>query len=128
MNWLGPGAGSAVSENSQGEGPLSEGFEGVMRFTDDKNRTLYNGDYNNVQPRLGFAYAFNNKTSLRGAYGLFYVVSRHTVKGEIGTGFGFLDISVPWSLDSSRTQYATLTNLFPAGLTLPPGRNPNWFV
>ena len=128
MNWLDLEADSPLASAPQLKGIFPQGLKGLMRFTDDKNRTLYNGDYNNVQPRLGFAYALNNKTSIRGAYGLFYVVSRHTVKGEIGTGFGFLDISVPWSLDSSRTQYATLTNLFPAGLTLPPGRNPNWFL
>ena len=94
-----------------------------MRFADDENRCLYDGDYNNVQPRLGFAYALNNKTSIRGAYGMFYMVSRHTVKGEVGTAFGFTDTSIPWTLDSGRTQYATIANPFPAGLTLPPGRD-----
>ena len=70
----------------------------------------------------------NNKTSIRGAYGIFYTVSRHTVKGEVGTAFGFTDSSVPWSLDGGFTQYATFANPWPAGLTFPPGRNAPAFL
>ena len=94
-----------------------------MRFADGEHRTPYDGDYNNLQPRVGLAYALNSKTSIRAAWGLFYVVSRHTVKGEVGTAFGFTDTSIPWTLDSGRTQYATLSNPFPVGLTYPPGRD-----
>ena len=127
LNWLDLDAPSPIADI-----PIIKALypnqKGLMRFTDDKNRNLYLGDYNNVQPRIGFAFALNNKTSLRGAYGLFYVVSRHSVKGEVGTAFGFTDSSIPWSLDSGRTQYATFDNPFPVGLTLPPGRNPSAFL
>ena len=51
------------------------------------------------------------------------MVSRHSVKGEVGTAFGFTDTSIPWTLDSGRTQYATMENPFPAGLAYPPGRD-----
>ena len=103
-------------------------LKGVMRFADDKNRSPYNGDYNNIQPRFGIAYSLNKKTSIRGAYGIFYVVSRHTVKGEVGTAFGFTDSSIPWSLDNNLTQYATFSNPWPAGITFPPGRNAAAFL
>ena len=103
-------------------------LKGLMKFADGNHRTPYSGDWNNVQPRIGFAYALNNKTSVRGAYGLFYVVSRHTIKGEVGTAFGFTDSSIPWSLDSGLTQYASFANPWPAGLTYPPGRNASFFL
>jgi hypothetical protein len=50
------------------------------------------------------------------------------VKGEVGTAFGFTDTSIPWTLDSGRTQYATLDNPFPVGLTYPPGRDASSFL
>ena len=93
-----------------------------MRFTDENKRTLYNGDWNNIQPRFGLAFALDNKTSLRAGYGLFYTISRHTVKGEIGSAFQ-ADSGIQWSLDSGRTQFATWENPWPVGLTTPPGRN-----
>jgi hypothetical protein len=103
-------------------------LKGLMKFADSDHRTPYSGDWNNVQPRVGFAYALNNKTTVRSAYGLFYVVSRHTIKGEVGTAFGFQDSSIPWSLDSGLTQYATFQNPWPVGLTYPPGKNPSFFL
>jgi hypothetical protein len=123
LNWLDMEAPSPIADNPQLKAIFGDRLKGLMKFADEQHRTPYNGDYNNVQPRLGFAFALNNKTSIRGAYGLFYVVSRHTVKGEVGTAFGFTDTSIPWTLDSGRTQYATLSNPFPVGLTLPPGRD-----
>jgi len=108
--------------------PACGNLMGLMKFADSSNRNIYNGDYNNVQPRVGFAYALNNKTSIRGGYGFFYVVSRHTIKGEVGTAFGFTDTSIQWSRDSNLTQYATFANPFPTGLQLPPGRNAAAFL
>ena len=34
-------------------------------------RTSY--DKNNIQPRVGFAYQVNDKTVVRGGYGLYYI-------------------------------------------------------
>jgi hypothetical protein len=95
-------------------------LKGLMKFADNNHRTPYSGDWDNVQPRIGFAYALDHKTSIRAAYGLFYVVSRHTIKGEVGTAFGFTDSSIPWSLDGGLMQYATFANPWPNGLTYPP--------
>jgi outer membrane receptor protein involved in Fe transport len=104
INWMDLSAPSPIADVPSLKAIFPNGLMGVMRFADNNHRTPYDGDYNNVQPRVGFAYALNNKTSLRGAYGLFYVVSRHTIKGEVGTAFGFTDSSIPWSLDSGLTQ------------------------
>ena len=127
INWLDLSAPAPIADNAQVKAAFPN-LLGLRRFADSNNRTPYNGDWNNFQPRFGFAYALNNKTSIRGAYGIFYTVSRHTVKGEVGTAFGFTDSSVPWTLDGGFNQYATFANPWPAGLTFPPGRNSAAFL
>ena len=127
INWLDLDAPAPIA-NVPSLQAIYPDLRGLMRFADDDNRTPYNGDWNNVQPRIGFAYALDNKTSIRAAYGLFYVVSRHTVKGEVGTAFGFTDSTIPWSLDSGLTRFASMSNPWPVGLTYPPGRNPDFFL
>ena len=128
INWLDLNAPAPMVNDIPALKALFGEMKGLMRFADDNKRTPYHGDWNNIQPRIGFAFALTNKTSIRAAYGLFYVVSRHTVKGEVGTAFGFTDSSIPWSLDSGLTRYASLANPWPAGLTYPPGRNPAAFL
>jgi hypothetical protein len=127
INWLDLSAPAPIADVPQVKAVFPN-LMGLMRFATPDDRTPYNGDWKNFQPRVGFAYALNNKTSIRAAYGIFYSVSRHTVKGEVGTAFGFTDSSVPWSLDGGLTQYATFTNPWPAGLTFPPGRNASAFL
>jgi len=127
INWLDLGAPAPIAGVPQVKAVFPN-LLGLMQFATPGNRTPYDGDWKNFQPRFGFAYALNNKTSIRAAYGIFYTVSRHTVKGEVGTAFGFTDSSIPWSLDGGFTQYATFANPWPAGLTFPPGRNASAFL
>ncbi len=103
--------------------PISvPGFDlkGAMKFVDDKTRSPFDSDGNNFAPRIGFAYALNQKTSIRAGAGLFYLLSRATVAGHTGAAFN-TDAAVPWSLDSGATRNATLTNPYPQGVLLPPG-------
>jgi hypothetical protein len=95
---------------------------GVFRFVNDDRRSPFDADMNNVQPRIGFAYALNPKTSIRGAYGLFFTLSRATVYGHTGGGFNVNSRS-NFTLDSNATRYATLANPYPDGMLLPPGRS-----
>ncbi len=97
-------------------------LRGVYRFTDEKTKSDFDGDYNNVQPRLGFAYALNDRTSIRGGFGFFYALSRATVKGHLGSGFTSSS-NITASFDGNRTRYATPSNPYPDGLNLPPGRS-----
>lgn len=127
LNWMDLTAPAPIADNPQVKAVFPN-LKGLMKFATADDRTPYDGDWNNFQPRLGFAYALDGKTSIRGAYGVFYTVSRHTVKGEVGTAFGFTDSSAPWTLDGGRTQYATFANPWPAGLTFPPGRNASAFL
>jgi hypothetical protein len=127
INWMDLNAPAPIADVPQVKAVFPN-LKGLMRFATPDDRTPYNGDWKNFQPRVGFAYALNNKTSIRAAYGIFYSVSRHTVKGEVGTAFGFTDSSIPWTLDGGLTQYATFANPWPAGLTFPPGRNASAFL
>jgi hypothetical protein len=95
---------------------------GVLKFNDENRRSPFNGDYNNFSPRIGLAYAINNKTSMRAGWGLLYSLSRATVYGHLGTGF-LTNFGPIFSLDSNATRYATLDNPYPAGMVLPPGRS-----
>lgn len=94
----------------------------VIKFNDDKNRSPFKGDYNNFSPRIGFAYAMNDKTSIRGGWGLLYQLSRATVFGHTGAGFN-VNSTPTFSLDSNETLWANLNNPYPQGMLLPPGRS-----
>jgi hypothetical protein len=97
-------------------------LKGVFRFVDDQRRSPFDGDYNNWSPRLGFAYALNNKTVIRGGWGLLYQLSRSTVFGHTGAAFN-VNSSPVFTLDSNATLYAKLSHPYPDGMLLPPGRS-----
>ncbi len=94
---------------------------GVIKFVDDKNRSPFDADMNNWQPRIGFAYALNPKTAIRSGYGLFYTLSRATVFGRPGTGFTINSPAI-WTEDGNATLSTQLNNPFPNGVLRPPGR------
>ncbi|MBS1851183.1 MAG: TonB-dependent receptor [Acidobacteria bacterium] len=77
-----------------------------------------NGDLNNIGPRLGFAYAVNDKTVVRGGAGVYYGLNFATNWQYGGTAWNG---SVPFhaTLDSGFTQHASMANPFPDGLSLP---------
>ncbi|MBI4909494.1 MAG: TonB-dependent receptor [Acidobacteria bacterium] len=93
---------------------------GVYRFVDDKTKSPFDSDRSNFGPRLGFAYALNNKTSIRSGVGIFYSLSRATASGHTGSAFN-TNSGVFWSLDSGATRNATLSNPYPNGFAIPPG-------
>ncbi|HEY6986838.1 MAG TPA: hypothetical protein VH369_00565 [Bryobacteraceae bacterium] len=47
----------------------SLGFPPILDY---KGVNMFPGINNNVQPRIGFAYALNSKTAIRSGYGIFY--------------------------------------------------------
>jgi len=119
LDWFDPNAASPLA----GKVPRFPNLKGVIVPVDDSHRSPFNYDANNVQPRIGLAYALNGKTSIRSAYGIFYTVNRNQVKGEVGHDWRN-DTSMLFSRDGGYTQYATLQNPFPDGLTPPPGPTP----
>jgi hypothetical protein len=94
---------------------------GVFRFTDNRVRSDFNGDFNNFSPRVGFAYALNNKTSIRGGVAILYSLSRATVFGRPGAGFTINSAPI-FSLDNHDTLFARMNDPYPVGMLLPPGR------
>jgi len=77
-------------------------------------------DRNNFAPRLGFAYQLASNTVLRGGAGVFYGMNVATNFQYAGPSFS-RTANILFSKDNFQTQYASLSNPFPAGLTPPQG-------
>ncbi|MEK7407449.1 MAG: carboxypeptidase-like regulatory domain-containing protein [Acidobacteriota bacterium] len=84
------------------------------------DRSPFRGEKNNFMPRLGLAYQINQKTILRGGYGLFFGPVGTAVTLPIQTGFSQAT-PIQASLDSGLTYLATTANPFPSGLRQPLG-------
>ena len=93
---------------------------GVFRFVDQNQRSPFDWDLNNWQPRIGFAWAVTPKLAIRSGYGLFYQLSRATVFGRPGAGFT-VNSTPTFTLDSNATLDARLNHPYPDGMLLPPG-------
>jgi hypothetical protein len=97
---------------------------GGLLFADEENRGFWESDKNNFQPRLGFAYQLNDRTVLRGGYGIY--TAPFTIDGVNQTGFSQSTSIVP-TLNNGLTfapACATCGNLFnpfPTGVAEPPG-------
>ena len=81
------------------------------------SRSPVDTDWNNFQPRIGAAFTLNDKTVLRGGWGIFYL--NPVIPGNLN---GFSQ-STPYvaSTDAGRTPASTLSNPFPTGIQRPPG-------
>jgi hypothetical protein len=78
-------------------------------------------DRNNVAPRLGFAWSFDSRTVVRGGAGIYYGLSPATNYQYPGTAYSATD-PILFSTNNYVTQYATLANPFPSGLSEPQGQ------
>ncbi len=74
-------------------------------------------------PRIGGVYSFNDKTVLRGGYGLFYSPWNYPAAGT--TGWGQIGYSATTLVQQSTSGAPTITmsNPFPAGLVKPSGNS-----
>ena len=91
---------------------------GGYLFADDANRSPWNADKHNLQPRLGLAYGINDKTVLRAGFGIF--MAPFMIETPLQVGFAGSTPFVPTN-DNGRTFVATLSNPFPSGLLASPG-------
>lgn len=89
------------------------GFVGV----EGNPRYPYQWDKNNLQPRVGFAYLFDEKTVMRGGYGLYYI---NVVGISDSNGFSITTPLIT-SLDDNRTSTYPLSTPFSQGVANAPG-------
>jgi hypothetical protein len=93
---------------------------GGLMFPGPDDRGLWVGQKGNVQPRLGAAFEINDKTVLRGGYGLFYDTIGVNRSLAIQTGFT-ATTPITASFDNGLIYAATTANPFPDGLQSPVG-------
>lgn len=87
-------------------------FAGV----DGNPRTAGNLDKNNFGPRFGFAYSYNDKTVVRGGYGIFFSASTYQTSFDGNIATFNKSTSYVGTTDSGATPYTTLSNPFPNGM------------
>jgi hypothetical protein len=77
-------------------------------------------DRNNWAPRLGFAYALDSKTVIRGGAGVYYGLNVATNFQFTGTAFGNTS-PIRFTKDNFQSPFATLDNPFPSTFPEPQG-------
>jgi hypothetical protein len=99
--------------------PTTQELYGTTQFATSSMRTIptYRKD---VGPRLGFAYAFDSKTVVRGGVGIYFGMSPATNFQYPGSAFR-KTANLFFTNDDFATQSATLENPFPGGFTGPQG-------
>lgn len=118
MNWFDETAQSPLA----GVVPGYPDLRGGVRFVsvDGNPRYQFNRDFNNLSPRIGFAYQVAPKTVLRGGYGHFFGPSRQAAQGTVGP-FGFR-VEYPWvTTTDGITPFNVLRNPYPEGFADVPG-------
>jgi|SRR5579875_1616344 len=90
---------------------------GGLLFVNGSHRSGFITDYNNVQPRIGIAYRLNNKTVVRGGFGVFYLPT-FDIPGTQG-----FSVSTPYvaSNNGNATPANSLSNPYPGGILRPSG-------
>lgn len=118
MDWWDPSVVSPLQV--PGLGTL---YGGEM-FNSPSVRSDWVTDWTDVQPRFGYAWQFNDKTVIRGGYGIYYDQSRGGANGLLSygsQGFNQYTSVVPTYQNDGATPWTTLSNPFPNGLIQPPG-------
>jgi Carboxypeptidase regulatory-like domain/TonB dependent receptor len=113
-------SGIAVPIDIPGVLTRTSNLAGVTEFAKSGNRNLP-VDRNNWAPRVGFAYAIDAKTVVRGGAGIYYGLNVATNFQFTGTAFGKAE-PIRFTKDNFQTQFATLADPFPSGLPDPQGQ------
>lgn len=94
--------------------------KGLLGFVDGPQTKT---NYDRFAPRVGFAFKINDKTTVRGGYGLFFVPTSIENPAAQGTNFtsAISQVANQTTTLASATGVVYLTNPFPAGIPRPPG-------
>lgn len=113
---------AALNEGTTGIPRSSFNVRGGLTFpgVNGQARGLYETPKDNVMPRAGFAYKLDDKTVLRGGYGMFYGFLGQRRGDVIRSGFS-QSTPMTVSLDNGRTFVETLSNPFQGGVQDPVG-------
>jgi hypothetical protein len=106
--------------------PASQQLIGTTEFPTSSMRhvPVYRND---VGPRLGFAYAFDSNTVVRGGAGIYFGMSPATNFQYPGTAFS-KTATMFFTNNNFETQSATLENPFPGGFTGPQNKTYGQFA
>jgi hypothetical protein len=107
-----------------GQVPGFPNLVGAMRFVDSNHRQQTPIVWNNLGPRIGFAYAVDPKTVVRGGYGIMYDASPMQAANHNGGFEGFRLSNVMNVSFDGLTPANYLSNPFPTGLKTP-SRSPD---
>ena len=105
--------------NAAGINPaLLQQVLGGIQFATPQNRDAYNTDWTDAAPRLGFAFALNPKTVIRGGYGIMYSYGLEGGNSSAETQY----TNYTASLDGGNTPTANFQSgsPFSSGLLVPP--------
>lgn len=91
---------------------------GGLLFANDNERDFWDADKNNFQPRVGFAYRFDDRTVVRGGWAVYTIP--FILDAVQQPGFSQPTALVP-TLDNGLTFRANLFDPFPEGISQPPG-------
>jgi hypothetical protein len=84
-------------------------------------------DKNNLAPRFGLAYRVNDKTVVRGGYGMFYETGRFKFLDQMfwsSPGYGGVTYDSATAASDSNAAFYTLNDVFPAAVSIPKGTWP----
>ncbi|MCX6619754.1 MAG: TonB-dependent receptor, partial [Acidobacteria bacterium] len=99
--------------------PACASLAGGLTFpgVEGQPRNVFNATLKNFGPRIGFAYALNNKTAIRGGFGMFY----GPIWYDPGQPAGYSQTTTSVLYDSNLVPINLIDNPFPNGLLKPTG-------